>query len=47
MKTQVFEAFDLCYRLTIYGNIAHAVLQYILGFNYVDPKLISLAEKIH
>ena len=36
VKIQVFEAIDLCDKLTTYGNVTHTVFQYILGFTYVD-----------
>ena len=29
------------------GNIAYKVLQYILGFTFVDPEPIFLAKEIH
>ena len=47
LETQVFEAIDLGDRLTTYGNFSYKVLHHILGFTYVDPEPIFLAEKIH
>ena len=47
VKTQVFEPIDLCDKLATYGNVAHTVLQHILGFTYIDLEPIFLSEEIH